>query len=99
LAARENTVGAVLQPKRLFSRSNCSWLSDHDGNADDRENTATHHVHDVLWLPRSTIDGICDFGTDSSRGARDGVFAIEALNEKENAEGDEDNADNIFHGD
>ena len=52
----------------------------------------------MLRLTGSAVDSVGDFSTDSCRGARDGIFAIEALDEEEDAKGDEDDTDNIFHG-
>lgn len=52
----------------------------------------------MLGLTSTAVDRVRDVCAYGGGCARKGVFTIEPLDEKENAESDEDNADDIFHG-
>lgn len=69
-----------------------------DADADQGDDAAGHHVDDVLGLAGAAVDGVGDLGSGFGGRAGDRVAAVEALNEQEDAEGDEDDADDVFHG-
>ena len=84
--------------EKVYSNSDSSRLSDHDGHADDRQHAAANHVHDVLGLACAAINSIRDVCANGGCSAGNGVLTIEPLNEEEDAKSDEDDADNVFHG-
>lgn len=82
-------------PKRLDGPG----FADHHGDTDDGKHAAADHVHDVFRLARTAVDGVGDIRADRCGCARNRVLPIEALYKEENSEGDEDDTNNVFHGD